>query len=121
MCHASLRAVCHASQQNGAVVRFEYGQDAIGEDATYDRRHTVTPLNPAAGRHPATLPLLAVHASIGDGTRALSGARATVADVSTPKVAPPTRLAGKDFKCGSLPPRAIRALRQFYRYPARPP
>ena len=27
-----------------------------------------------------------------------SGARVTVADVSTPKVAPPTRPAGKDFK-----------------------
>ena len=33
-----------------------------------------------------------------DGTQALSGARVTVADVSTPKVAPPTRPAGKDFK-----------------------
>ncbi len=33
-----------------------------------------------------------------DGTQALSGTRVTVADVSTPKVAPPTRPAGKDFK-----------------------
>ncbi len=33
-----------------------------------------------------------------DGTQALSGSRVTVADVSTPKVAPPTRPAGKDFK-----------------------
>jgi zinc metalloprotease ZmpB len=33
-----------------------------------------------------------------DGTQALSGARVTVADVSTPKVAPPTKPAGKDFK-----------------------
>jgi hypothetical protein len=33
-----------------------------------------------------------------DGTQALSGARVTVADVSTPKVTPPTRPAGKDFK-----------------------
>jgi zinc metalloprotease ZmpB len=33
-----------------------------------------------------------------NGTQALSGARVTVADVSTPKVAPPTRPAGKDFK-----------------------
>ena len=33
-----------------------------------------------------------------NGIQALSGARVTVADVSTPKVAPPTRPAGKDFK-----------------------
>ena len=33
-----------------------------------------------------------------DGTQALSGTRVTVADVSTPKIAPPTRPAGKDFK-----------------------
>jgi hypothetical protein len=33
-----------------------------------------------------------------NGTQALSGARVTVADVSTPKVAPPTRPAGRDFK-----------------------
>jgi zinc metalloprotease ZmpB len=33
-----------------------------------------------------------------NGTQTLSGARVTVADVSTPKVAPPTRPAGKDFK-----------------------
>jgi zinc metalloprotease ZmpB len=33
-----------------------------------------------------------------DGTQALSGAHVTVADVSTPKVTPPTRPAGKDFK-----------------------
>jgi hypothetical protein len=33
-----------------------------------------------------------------NGTQALSGTRVTVADVSTPKVAPPTRPAGKDFK-----------------------
>jgi hypothetical protein len=33
-----------------------------------------------------------------NGTQALSGVNVTVADVSTPKVAPPTRPAGKDFK-----------------------
>lgn len=33
-----------------------------------------------------------------NGSQALSGSRVTVADVSTPKVAPPTRPAGKDFK-----------------------
>src|SRR5579864_463885 len=33
-----------------------------------------------------------------DGSQALSGTRVTVADVSTPKVPPPTKPAGKDFK-----------------------
>ena len=33
-----------------------------------------------------------------DGTQTLSGTRVTVTDVSTPRVAPPTRPAGKDFK-----------------------
>jgi hypothetical protein len=33
-----------------------------------------------------------------DGSQALSGTRVAVADVSTPKVTPPTRPAGKDFK-----------------------
>ncbi len=33
-----------------------------------------------------------------NGIQALSGTRVTVADVSTPRVAPPTRPAGKDFK-----------------------